>query len=162
MRIGIVDTTFARVDMAKYAIEEIQSLVPRAEIVRLTVPGFKNTPWAALKLLREKECEGVLVLGWIGRSLTDKITYAVASMGLILVQLETGKPVIDVTVHEDEAESDVELRNIAIDRARKHARNLVLLLQGRDLTKFAGKGLRQGRPDVGPILEDLGDKYIEW
>ena len=161
MRIGIVDTTFARVDMARYAIEEIQSLNPRVLIEKITVPGFKNTPWAAKKLIVERECDGVLVLGWIGKELVDKITYAVASLGLILVQLETGKPIIDVTVHEDEAKSEIELVQIAIDRTRKHARNLLLLLQG-DLTKWAGRGLRQGRPDVGPILEGLGDKFIEW
>ncbi len=161
MKIGIVDTTFARVDMAKPAIEEIQLVNPRAVIQRLTVPGFKNTPWAAKKLI-DDGCDGVLVLGWIGKSLTDKITYAVASMGLMLLQLETGKLIIDVTVHEDEAENERELYNIAIDRARKHARNLILLLQGHDLSKYAGKGLRQGRPDVGPILEGLGDRYIEW
>ncbi len=161
MRVGIVDTTFARVDMAKYAIEELQSANPRVIIERITVPGFKNTPWAAKKLLAERGCDGVLVLGWIGRELVDKITYAVASLGLILVQLETGKPIIDVTVHEDEARSESELLQIAIDRTRKHARNLILLLQG-DLAKWAGKGLRQGRPDVGPIVEGLGDKFIEW
>ncbi len=161
MIIGIVDTTFARVDMARYAIEEIQSINPKAIIRRITVPGFKNTPWAAKKLI-DDGCDGVLVLGWIGKSLTDKITYAVASIGLILLQIETGKLIIDVTVHEDESENERELYNIAIDRTRKHARNLVMLLQDRDLTKYAGKGLRQGRPDVGPILEDLGDKFIEW
>ncbi len=161
MRVGIVDTTFARVDMARYAIEELQAANPRVVIERITVPGFKNTPWAARKLIVEKECEGVLVLGWIGRELVDKLTYAVASLGLILVQLETGRPVIDVTIHEDEAKTETELLQVAIDRTRKHARNLLLLLQG-DLSRWAGRGLRQGRPDVGPLIEGLGDKFLEW
>ena len=161
MKIGIVDTTFARVDMAKYAILELQELNPKILIERITVPGFKNTPWAAKLLLTERECDAVMVFGWIGKSITDKITYAVASMGLIFVQLETRKPIVDVTVHEDEAETEEELYKIAIDRSKKHARNLILMLKN-ELTKWAGKGLRQGKPDVGPILEDLGDKYIEW
>ncbi len=162
MRIGIVDTTFARVDMARHAIEEIQKNVPKAQILRITVPGFKNTPWAARKLIVENECDGILVLGWIGKSLTDKLTYAVTSMGLVLLQIEYGKPIVDVTVHEDESEDPKELYNIAIDRARKHAVNLVKLIRGEDLSKYAGKGLRQGRPDVGPLFEDIGDRYIEW
>jgi len=37
--IGIVDTTFARVDMAKPAIEVITENIPRAKIIRYTVPG---------------------------------------------------------------------------------------------------------------------------
>ncbi len=45
-----------------------------------------------------------------------------------------------------------ELFNIAVDRTRKHARNLILMLRG-ELTKWAGMGgLRQGRPDAGPIM----------
>jgi riboflavin synthase len=61
--------------------------------------------------------------------------------------------VIDVTVHEDEAESEEELYKIAINRAREHALNLVTLLLkgGEGLTPYAGQGLRQGLPDVGPI-----------
>jgi len=149
LRIGIVDTTFARVDFAKYAMEEIRSLSPDSSIERITVPGFKNTPWAAKQLIN-RGCDGVLVFGWIGRTLVDKITYAVGSMGLVLLQVQYDKPILDVTVHEDEAEEDMELLRIAIDRCRKHTRNLIYLLRG-DLTKWAGKGLRQGRPDVGPI-----------
>ncbi len=153
VRVGIADTTFARVDMARYAIEVIQEMDPGAEIVRYTVPGIKDLPVAALRLIREYNCDGVITLGWVGPSLTDKLSYVVASMGLILVQLQTGKHVIDVTVHEDEASSPEELKSIAIDRARAHARNLMfLLMEGPEaLTPYAGRGLRQGRPDVGPI-----------
>ena len=69
----------------------------------------------------------------------------------MLIQLETGKLVIDAVVHEDEAGDPGELRAIAIDRAVKHARNLAMLVSGRDLSRWAGMGLRQGRPDVGPL-----------
>ncbi|KUO93763.1 MAG: riboflavin synthase, partial [Vulcanisaeta sp. CIS_19] len=112
LRVGIVDTTFARVDMAKYAIEELRNNEPSIIIERLTVPGFKNTPWAAKQLIN-RGVDAVMVFGWIGPSLTDKITYAVASMGLVLLQIEYDKPIIDVTVHEDEASDEKELFNIA-------------------------------------------------
>ncbi len=105
VRVGIVDTTFARVDMAKYAIEELRNNEPSVIIERITVPGFKNTPWAAKQLIN-KGVDAVMVLGWIGPSLTDKITYAVTSMGLIMLQIEYDKPIVDVTIHEDEANNE--------------------------------------------------------
>ena len=148
--VAVVDTTFARVDMAPHAIETILAELPDARIRRLTVPGIKNTPWAVKKLFDEG-CDAALVLGWVGPALVDKISYAVASLGLMLIQLETGKLVIDAVVHEDEAGDPGELRAIAIDRAVKHARNLAMLVSGRDLSRWAGMGLRQGRPDVGPL-----------
>jgi len=150
MRVGIVDTTFARVDMARYAIEELQKINPKIIIERWTVPGIKNIPWAIKKLLTDKECDAGIVFGWVGKSLTDKLSYLVFSIAITNIQLETGKPIIDVTVHEDEAEDEKELLAIAIDRSRKHARNLILMMRN-ELIRWAGMGLRQGRPDVGPI-----------
>ncbi len=152
-KIGVVDTTFARVDMAKYAIEVIKNHLPEAEIIRYTVPGVKDIPVAAKKLLEEEKCDIVITFGWIGKTLTDKLSYLTLSIGLTLVQLLTNKHVIDVTVHEDEAEDEATLKKIAIDRAQKHTLNLVKLLTGgrTALTPYAGQGLRQGYPDVGPI-----------
>ena len=152
-RIGIVDTTFARVDMAKYAIEVIKNHLPEAEIIRYTVPGVKDIPVAAKKLIEEEGCNIVITFGWIGKTLTDKLSYLTLSIGLTLVQLLTSRHVIDVTVHEDEAEDEATLKKIAIDRAQKHALNAVRLLKGgrTALIPYAGQGLRQGYPDVGPI-----------
>ncbi|MEM0355301.1 MAG: riboflavin synthase [Desulfurococcaceae archaeon] len=155
-RIGVVDTTFARVDMAKYVIRILENEIPGVEIIRYTVPGLKDIPVATRKLLIDEKCDGAITLGWVGADLTDKFTYLATSIGLIILQILTGKHVIDVTVHEDEAKDEKELYDIAIDRAVKHALNLVNLLKyGREaLSKFAGKGLRQGKPDVGPIIEE--------
>ncbi len=149
--IGVVDTTFARVDMAKPAIEVITENVPRAKIIRYTVPGIKDIPVAAKKVLEKADI--AMTLGWVGASLIDKYSYLAMSVGLMLVQILTGKHIIDVTVHEDEAESEEELYEIAINRAKEHALNLVTLLLkgGEGLTPYAGRGLRQGVPDVGPI-----------
>jgi len=149
--IGVVDTTFARVDMAKPAIEVIRENVPRAKIVRYTVPGIKDIPVAAKRVLEGADI--AMTLGWVGASLVDKYSYLAMSVGLMLVQVLTGKHVIDVTVHEDEAGSEEELYRIAVNRAKEHALNLVTLLLkgGEGLTPYAGRGLRQGVPDVGPI-----------
>ncbi len=153
MKVGIVDTTFARVDMGAEAERVLKEELPNAIIVRYTVPGIKDIPVAAKKLIEEEGCEGVITLGWVGKTLTDKFSYIVASMALQLVQLTTNKHVIDVTIHEDESEEESELLRIALDRARKHARNLAILLLkgGEGLRPYAGKGLRQGHPDAGPI-----------
>lgn len=154
-RIGVVDTTFARVDMASHVIDVIKSSIPDAKIIRYTVPGIKDIPVAAKKLLEEEGCDIVITLGWVGKTLTDKLSYLALSIGLINVQLMTNKHVIDVTVHEDEAEDEKELYRIAVERSRKHAENLVALLTrgGEALTKKAGRGIRQGYPDAGPIRE---------
>lgn len=153
IKVGIVDTTFSRVDMGSIAEKTLKDELPNAKIVRYTVPGIKDLAVAAKKLIEEEGCDGVITLGWVGKTATDKISYTVASMSLQLVQLFTNKHVIDVTVHEDEAEDPEKLKEIAIDRARKHAKNLaVLLTKGKEgLRKYAGKGLRQGYESIGPI-----------
>jgi riboflavin synthase len=153
IKVGIVDTTFARVDMGSIVEKTIKELLPEARIHRYTVPGIKDIPVAAKKLIEEFGCDGVITLGWVGKTLTDKLSYVALSVGLQLVQLMTNKHVIDVTVHEDEADDEVKLYEIAVNRAKEHAENLVKLLRGggEALRPYAGKGLRQGLPDVGPI-----------
>ncbi|MCI2415253.1 MAG: riboflavin synthase [Candidatus Aramenus sp.] len=149
---GVADTTFSRVDMGSVAINTIKKEDPEAEIVRYTVPGIKDLPVAAKRLI-EEGCDGVITLGWVGKTMLDKYSYLATSIGLITVQIITSKHVIDVTVHEDESEDLEKLKEIAIDRAAKHARNLVKLVRdGKNaLTPLAGKGLRQGYKDAGPI-----------
>ena len=153
IKIGIVDTTFSRVDMGEIAEKTIRDELPNARTVRYTVPGIKDIPVAAKKLIEEEGCDGVITLGWVGRSLTDKISYAVASMSLQLVQLMTNKHIIDVTVHEDEAQDSSELKRIAEDRTKKHSYNLIILITkgASGLRSLAGKGVRQGEKNVGPL-----------
>jgi len=152
-KICIVDTTFARVDMAKYAIDKLKSMIPNARIIRRTVPGIKDIPLAIKQIMVKEECDAGMVFGWVGPTLTDKISYAVYSLAIQIVQLELMKPILDVTLHEDESDNEVELAKIAINRSEKHAENLYyLLVDPEALTRHAGTGRRQGYPDVGPIL----------
>lgn len=149
--VGVVDTTFARVDMARYALRVLREELPGYRIVRTTVPGIKDLPGAAKRLL-DSGCDAVITLGWVGAKEVDKLSYLAASVGLIMVSILTGKIVVDVTVHEDEASDPRTLEEIAIDRASKHARNLALMLRDPErLTRWAGQGKRQGGPDVGPL-----------
>lgn len=151
-RIGVADTTFARVDMAKFAIDVLKKYHGNIEIIRYTVPGIKDLPVAVKKLLEEKGCDIAMALGMPGPNPLDKQSAQVASSGLVTVQLMTNKHVIEVFVHEDEAKSDNELYKIAKDRAEKHAQNLLkLLFKPEELMRDAGMGKRQGFPDAGPI-----------
>jgi len=152
MKIGIVDTTFARVNMGKIAIDELRR-ISSIPYERYTVPGIKDIPVAAKKLIEERGCDLVITLGWVGKTQKDLFSYLALSIGLQIVQLMTNRHVIDVTVHEDEAENELELLKIAENRVREHVRNAVdLLLNPKRLQKLAGTGQRQGLPDVGPIL----------
>ncbi len=151
--VGIVDTTFSRVDMGSVAEEVLSRDLPGYRILRYTVPGIKDLPGAA-KRIADLGCDGIITLGWVGKEAVDKYSYIASSIGLILVEILTGKILIDVTVHEDEAEAEEDLKEIAVKRARDHARNLALLVREgfTALRKQAGMGVRQGRPSVGPIL----------
>ncbi|MFQ5815267.1 MAG: 6,7-dimethyl-8-ribityllumazine synthase, partial [Candidatus Hydrothermarchaeaceae archaeon] len=52
-KIAIVDTTFARYDMAKSAIDELKSNETRIKITRRTVPGIKDLAVSCKQLLDE-------------------------------------------------------------------------------------------------------------
>jgi riboflavin synthase len=151
-RIGIADTTFARVDMGGLAIEELKATGTGFKIERYTVPGVKDLPVACKKLFAERECDIVMAFGMPGKEPIDKVCAHEASQGLIQVQLAASKHIIEVFVHEDEAKSEKELAWLAERRSREHAVNAYdLIFRPEKLTKNAGKGSRQGFADVGPI-----------
>lgn len=150
MIVGIADTTFSRIDMGRIAIDELRRY-SSLKYIRYTVPGIKDLP-AAAKILFSRGCDIVITLGWVGKTENDKLSYLAMSIGKIFVEILEGKHVIDVTVHEDEAEDERELYRIAENRVREHVRNAVdLLLNPKKLQKLAGTGQRQGYEDVGPI-----------
>ncbi len=150
MKIGIVDTTFSRVNLGQIAIDELKKLCT-VSIVRRTVPGIKDLP-AEAKILLDEGNDIVMALGMPGAEPIDKQCAHEASLGLITAQLMTNKHVIEVFIHADEAESDKELAELAENRAREHARNVYrLLFKPEELTKMAGTGQREGRPDAGPL-----------
>ncbi len=152
--IGIADTTFARVDMGGAAIDELKTLGTGYKVVRYTVPGIKDLPVASKKLIEEEHCDIVIALGMPGPKDKDKNCAHEASTGIIAAQLMTNHHIMEVFVHEDEAPDAKTLDWLAKQRAREHARNAYNLLFRPDvLSKNAGRGLRQGYEDVGPIRE---------
>ena len=151
-KIGIADTTFARYNMGKSAIDELNSNNTVFKIIRYTVPGIKDLPVACKKLFEEENCDIVMALGMPGAKPIDKQCAHEASTGLIKVQLLCNKHILEVFVHEDEAEDEKTLSWLADKRTREHAINcLDLLFNPENLTRKAGKGLREGFKDSGPL-----------
>jgi riboflavin synthase len=151
-RIGVADTTFARVDMAAHAIDELKATGTGFVVERYTVPGVKDLPVACKRLIEERGCDIVIALGMPGPEAIDKMCAHEASQGLIQVQLMTNRHIVEVFVHMDEAADDRELAHLAAMRAREHAVNAYdLLFRPERLTRRAGTGQRQGFPDAGPV-----------
>jgi len=151
-KVGICDTTFARYDMGGAAIDELKKHATGIRIIRRTVPGIKDLPVACKKLIEEEGCEMVMALGMPGPEEKDKVCAHEASTGLIQAQLMTNTHILEVFVHEDEEDDPEELKALADNRAREHAQNLIMMLFKPDrLTREAGMGLREGKPDAGPL-----------
>src|SRR3989344_134798 len=150
-KIGIADTTFSRVDMAKFALDIIKKSSGHAT-ERYTVPGIKDLPVACKILFEKYNCDIVMAFGMVGGEAIDKQCSHEASTGLQMVQLSAGKHILEVFIHMDESDSKKELYSIAKNRAEKHAMNALELLKGKTaLSKNAGMGKRQGKEDEGPI-----------
>ena len=82
-RIGIADTTFARVDMGAHAIDELRATGTGFVVERYTVPGVKDLPVACKKLIEEGNCDIAIALGMPGAEPIDKMCAHEASSGLI-------------------------------------------------------------------------------
>ncbi|HIH01283.1 TPA: riboflavin synthase, partial [Thermoplasmata archaeon] len=81
-RIGIADTTFARIDMGRIATDELKRTGTGFKVERYTVPGVKDLPLACKKLVDERKCELVMALGMPGPEQLDKMCAHEASTGL--------------------------------------------------------------------------------
>jgi len=154
-RVGVVDTMFARYDMGAEALDELAACPghgDRFEVLRRTVPGFKDLAVAAKRLIEQDGCAIVVAIGMPGRAPIDKTCAHEASTGIMMAQLLTSTPILEVFVHEDEDDDPVALAAVCRDRARKHARNAYwMLFEPEQLTARAGKGIRQGYGDAGPL-----------
>jgi len=149
--IGIADTTFARYNMGAAAVDELKQLI-NAKIIRVTVPGIKDLPVAAKKLIEEQKCDIVMALGMPGSKPQDKTCAHEASLGIMMAQLMTNKHIIEVFVHEDEGRDDKELAFLMDRRTREHAANVAKMLEAPEkMIKEAGTGQREGFADAKPV-----------
>lgn len=148
--IGVVDTTFARINMGAIALDELQNHGDH-KVTRRAVPGIKDLAVECKRLL-EQGCEVVLALGMVGGAPIDTQCAHEASLGIQQAKLLTNKHIVEVFVHENEAWSEAELQKIAEHRIRKHVQNaLTLVTQPEKLVERAGQGIRQGKEDEGPL-----------
>jgi riboflavin synthase len=155
VKIGVVDTMFARYDMGGAAVAELSTCPgynETFEIVTKTVPGFKDLAVAAKNLIERDGCSIVVALGMPGREPIDKQCAHEASQGIMTAQLMTSTPILEVFVHEDESDDPAVLATVFEDRSRKHAHNAYwMLFEPEQLSRRAGQGVRQGFDDAGPL-----------
>jgi riboflavin synthase len=155
-RIGVVDTMFARYDMGGEAVDELAACPgygERFEVVRRTVPGFKDLGVECKRIIEQEKCGIVVALGMPGRAAIDQVCAHEASQGIMLAQLLTSTHILEVFVHENEEDDPEQLAKVCIDRSRKHARNAYwMLYEPEQLTRRSGGGIRQGYADAGPLL----------
>ncbi len=155
LKIGVVDTMFARYDMGDAAIRELQSCDGFGEkftLVTQTVPGFKDLAVAAKNMIERDGCVIVVALGMPGSQPVDKQCAHEASMGIMQAQLMTSTPILEVFVHEDESDDPAVLAQVFENRSRDHARNAYwMLFEPEQLSRRAGQGIRQGFGHAGPL-----------
>ncbi|MFI5415614.1 MAG: riboflavin synthase [Candidatus Lutacidiplasmatales archaeon] len=151
-RIGIADTTFARVDMARYAVKTLEAQGTGFRVVRKTVPGIKDLPVACRQLFQAEHVDLCMALGMPGKAEYDKTCAHEASLGLLFTGVLESKPIVECFVFEGEAADAKELELLAKRRAEEHAENAYSLLFRPDrLSRNAAQGLRQGFQDAGPV-----------
>jgi riboflavin synthase len=153
--IGVIDTMFARYDMGAAALEELQSCPGFGEtfqVIRRTVPGFKDLAVAAKTMIERDGASIVVACGMPGGDPIDKQCAHEASQGIMQAQLMTSTPILEVFVHEDEADDDAVLASVFEHRTKDHARNAYwMLFEPEQLVARAGQGVRQGFTNAGPL-----------
>jgi len=155
VRIGVVDTMFARYNMGKAACDELatcEGFNTTFTVIAQTVPGFKDLAVAAKNLIEKDGCSIVVALGMPGSAPIDKQCAHEAAQGIMMAQLLTSTPILEVFVHEDEADDPKVLASVFENRSRDHARNAYwMLFEPEQLRARAGQGIRQGFGHAGPL-----------
>ncbi len=153
--VGVIDTMFARYDMGAAARAELADCPgygSRFVVRSQTVPGFKDLAVAAKRMIEREGADVVVALGMPGSAPIDKQCAHEASLGIMWAQLMTSTPILEVFVHEDEADDPVVLASVFENRSRRHARNAYwMLFEPEQLARRAGQGVRQGFADAGPL-----------
>lgn len=173
MKIGVVDTTFSRVDMGKVALDTLATVAKGRdlEVRRVVVPGVKDLA-AASRRFFDDGCDVVIACGMVGPEEVDKVCGHESSLGLMWIRANLGKPLLEVFIHMDEPfdrdalgrvvkrpttpveieRYEKELRHLSVERTREHAVNAYwMLYEPAKLAELAGTGQRQGYDDAGPI-----------
>ena len=122
-------------------------------VVSRTVPGFKDLAVECKRIIEDDGCLIVVAIGMPGKADIDQVCAHEASQGLMQAQLMTSTHILEVFVHENEEEDPAKLAAVCVDRARKHALNAYwMLYHPEQLARQAGRGVRQGYGDAGPLV----------
>ena len=158
MKLGIVDTTFSRINMGKIALDELEknkNIFGKVEVIRKTAPGIKDLPVECQLLFELEDCDIVMALGMVGAEDVDGVCAHEASTAIQGVMLANSRHIIEVFVHMKESVRDGKLDEkdlvaLTEGRVRKHVHNAVWLVKNPEkLIERAGTGRRQGREDEG-------------
>ena len=157
-KIALVDTSFSRINMGEIALNACKKYSQnhdwQFEIIRRTVPGFKDLAVECLCLLQDSGCDIAIAMGWVGGMDIDRQCGHEASLAIAQAQLMAKKHILEVFIHEKEANSANELYNIAINRTTEHCYNAMLMLfEPQMMITRAGGGIRQGGKSVGPLKD---------
>ena len=155
LRIGVVDTMFARFDMGAAAPGANS---PSARVTA-RISRSSARPCRALKISpsrRRTSSSATTPPSWwpsVCRAAPiDKQCAHEASIGIMQAQLMTSTPILEVFVHEDESDDPMVLAKVFLNRSRSHARNAYwMLFEPEELAKRAGQGMRQGFTNAGPL-----------
>jgi riboflavin synthase len=154
--IGVVDTMFARYNMGAAALDELEHCEGYGttfQVIRRTVPGFKDLAVEAKRMIEVDGAKTVVACGMAGAADIDKQCAHEASQGLMQAQLMTNTHILEVFVYEDEADDPEVLASVFDNRTRKHAKNAYwMIFEPEQLVMRAGTGERQGFSNAGSIL----------
>ena len=130
-KIGIVDTAYSRVNMAKFAIQQVEYVMQTSEmnvgLVHATVPGHKELAVEALRLLEEEQCDICVVFGWVGPKELDLTSAHEAAMALAMAKVQARKHVLECFIFESQHD-EASLLEVASKRAVAHANNAIAMI----------------------------------
>ena len=151
-RIGVVDTTFAQLDMGAVAVRRLRDL-GSSDVIRRTVPGIKDLPVACKRLFEQEGCELVMALGMPGDQPIDMQCAHEAALGIQWAMLAASRHIIEVFVHKGEAGgSPRTLRRLLKQRTLDHCQSAYdMVFDSAAMTARAGGGVRQGFESPGAI-----------
>lgn len=155
-RIGLVDTTFARVRMADFAYDVLKKIQSTntldVGIVRRTVPGHKELAVECRLLFEYEQCDLCIVFGWVGGRPADSVSANEAALALAYAKVLSKKHILEVMIFETEFSNDALLFAGARARAEEHAVNAInLLLNESYFVENAGSGNREGATPAGRL-----------
>ena len=115
-------------------------------------PGFKDLAVECKRIIEDEGCLIVVALGMPGKADIDQVCAHEASQGIMQAQLLTSTHILEVFVHENEEEDPAAGRGVHRPGPKARPQRLLDVYEPEQLTRQAGRGVRQGYGDAGPLL----------